>query len=196
MGFSLVCMTHPSLQHIGCSKNARALRAHVHVLAQSCPTLCDPMDCTLQAPLSKGFSRQEYWRGLPFPPPGDLSDPGVSRVSCIGGRILYHWATWEALYEHKTCDFPSGQVPTHCQAPRPSSGFFKFLRPPTLGLGIPSQHPQTLWFCSCSRREGNKQNREVIMLKSAIRTLTRTDPAYLPRSDAIRHLHREGSVQT
>ena len=30
-----------------------------------------------QAPLSMGFSRQEYWRGLPYPPPGDLPDPGI-----------------------------------------------------------------------------------------------------------------------
>ena len=30
-----------------------------------------------QAPLSMGFSRQEYWSGLPFPSPGDLSDPGI-----------------------------------------------------------------------------------------------------------------------
>ena len=30
-----------------------------------------------QAPLSMGFSRQEYWSGLPFPPPGDLPDPGM-----------------------------------------------------------------------------------------------------------------------
>ena len=29
-----------------------------------------------QAPLSMGFSRQEYWSGLPFPSPGDLPDPG------------------------------------------------------------------------------------------------------------------------
>ena len=29
-----------------------------------------------QAPLSMGFSREEYWSGLPFPPPGDLPDPG------------------------------------------------------------------------------------------------------------------------
>ena len=40
--------------------------------------LCDPMDCSLhQAPPSMGFSRQEYWNGLPFPPPGDLPNPGV-----------------------------------------------------------------------------------------------------------------------
>ena len=34
-----------------------------------------------QAPLSMGFSRQEYWSGLPFPPPGDLPDPWVKPVS-------------------------------------------------------------------------------------------------------------------
>ena len=36
-----------------------------------------PWTVTLQAPLSKGFSRQEYWSGLPFPSPGDLLDPGI-----------------------------------------------------------------------------------------------------------------------
>ena len=47
-------------------------------VAQLCPTLCDPMDSiALQAPLSKGFSRQEYWSGLPFCSPGDLPNPGT-----------------------------------------------------------------------------------------------------------------------
>ena len=36
-------------------------------VAQSCPTLCDPMD----------FSRPEYWSGEPFPSPGDLPNPGI-----------------------------------------------------------------------------------------------------------------------
>ena len=41
-----------------------------------------------QVPLSSlGFSRQEYWSGLPCPPPGDLPDPGdQTRVSCIAGK--------------------------------------------------------------------------------------------------------------
>ena len=34
-----------------------------------------------QAPLSMGFSRQEYWSGLPFPSPGDLPDPGIKSGS-------------------------------------------------------------------------------------------------------------------
>ena len=42
-----------------------------------------------QAPLSMGFSKQEYWTGLLCPPPGDLSDPGIKPMSlyicCIGG---------------------------------------------------------------------------------------------------------------
>ena len=38
-------------------------------VAQSCPTLSDPMDCILPAPPSMGFSRQEYWSGVPLPSP-------------------------------------------------------------------------------------------------------------------------------
>ena len=42
-------------------------------VAQSCPTLCDPMDCVArQAPLSMEFSRQESWSGLPFPSPEEV----------------------------------------------------------------------------------------------------------------------------
>ena len=36
-----------------------------------------PWDVAQKAPLSKGFSRKEYWSGLPFPSPGDLPDPGM-----------------------------------------------------------------------------------------------------------------------
>ena len=54
---------------------------------QLCLTLCDPMDCTHQAPLSLGISRQEYWSGLPCLHPGDLSNPGSN--SCH--LCLLHW---------------------------------------------------------------------------------------------------------
>ena len=47
-----------------------------------------------QAPQSMGFSRQEFWSELPFPPPGDLLDPEIKpaslNVSCIGRQVLYH----------------------------------------------------------------------------------------------------------
>ena len=46
-------------------------------VAQSYPTLCDPVDCSTPGSSSMGFSRQEYWSGLPFPSPRDLLDPGI-----------------------------------------------------------------------------------------------------------------------
>ena len=48
-----------------------------------------------------GFSRQEFWSGLPFPPPGDLPDPGIEPTSLMSpaltGRFFTSSATWEAL---------------------------------------------------------------------------------------------------
>ena len=52
-----------------------------------------PWTVVRQAPLSMSFSRQEYWSGLPCPPPGDPPDPGIelmSHVFSIGRWILYH----------------------------------------------------------------------------------------------------------
>ena len=46
-------------------------------MAKSYPTLVTPWTVARQAPLSIGFSRQEYWSGLPFLSPGDLPDPGI-----------------------------------------------------------------------------------------------------------------------
>ena len=53
------------------------------------PTLCDPWTVACQAPLSMGFSRQEYWSGLPFPLPGDLPNPGIKpRSPALQGNSL------------------------------------------------------------------------------------------------------------
>ena len=53
-----------------------------------------PWTVAHQAPLSMGFSRQEYWSGLPCPPLGDLPNPEIEPtfhyVSCIGRQVLYH----------------------------------------------------------------------------------------------------------
>ena len=49
----------------------------VSLVAKSCPTLVTPWAVACPAPLSTGFPRQEYWSGLPFPSPGDVSDPGM-----------------------------------------------------------------------------------------------------------------------
>ena len=57
-----------------------------------CRTLATLWTVALQAPLSMGFPRQEYWSELPFPSPGDLPDPAIkpetSCVSCIAGRCF------------------------------------------------------------------------------------------------------------
>ena len=52
-----------------------------------------------QAPLSMGFSRQEYWSGLPCPPPGDLPNPGIEPASltspALAGGFFTTDTTWE-----------------------------------------------------------------------------------------------------
>ena len=54
-------------------------------------SLAIPLDSCPPAPPSMGFSRQEYWRGLPFPSPGDLPDPGIEPGSPeLQAESLYH----------------------------------------------------------------------------------------------------------
>ena len=53
-------------------------------------SLCDRMNCSLRAPLSMGFPRQEYWSWLPFSSPGDLPDPGIKPGFPDCRQILYH----------------------------------------------------------------------------------------------------------
>ena len=66
------------------SMKAITCLSHVCVsVAQSCLTLCDPMDCSLPSSSVHGISRQEYWSGLPFPSPGDLPHPGIKPGSPI-----------------------------------------------------------------------------------------------------------------
>ena len=55
-----------------------------------------PWTVAHQAPPSVGFSRQEYWSGLPFPPPGESSRPrDRTCIPCMCKWILYHLATQE-----------------------------------------------------------------------------------------------------
>ena len=50
-------------------------------LAQFCPTLCVPMDYSPPGSSVHGIFQQEYWSGLPCPPPGDLPNPGIDSRS-------------------------------------------------------------------------------------------------------------------
>ena len=57
-----------------------------------------------QASLSMGFSGQEYWKGLPCPPPGDIPDPGIKPAFLMSPALADGFfttsATWEAQYQH------------------------------------------------------------------------------------------------
>ena len=81
---------------------------------QSCLTLCDPMDCSHQAPLPMGFSRQEHWSGLPCPPPGGLPNPWVEHTSltspALAGSLFTTNATWEAQMALVVKSLPTGAV--------------------------------------------------------------------------------------
>ena len=80
-----------------------------------------PWTVAYQAPLSMGFSRQEYWNRLLFPSPGDLPNPGIEPGSLALQWILYNCATWEApvvgLTDHKnnanTCRWLEKEMATH-----------------------------------------------------------------------------------
>ena len=65
--------------------------------AQSC-LFATPWTISCQAPLSVEFSKQEYWSGLPFPPPEDLPNPGILPASlaspALTGRFFTNCTTW------------------------------------------------------------------------------------------------------
>ena len=90
-----------------------------------------PWTVAHQAPPSMGFSKQEYWSGLPFPSPGDFPDPGIEpkspalqAVSCLSGGFFTDWATRKALHvvksiylsihTHICMSIISGCVLSHC----------------------------------------------------------------------------------
>ena len=70
------------------------------------PDSVTPWTAALQAPLSTGFPRQEYWSGLPFPPLGDLPDPGTELTSLVSpalpGGFFTTSATWGTPNPHST----------------------------------------------------------------------------------------------
>ena len=57
-----------------------------------------PWAAALQAPLAMGFSRQEYWSGLPFPSAGDLPNPGIEPGSPVLQATLYQLSHQESPY--------------------------------------------------------------------------------------------------
>ena len=73
-------------------------------VTQLCPLCATLRTVAHQAPLSMGFSRQEYWNGLSCPPLGDPPNPGIKAASllspALAGRFFNTSTTWEATYPH------------------------------------------------------------------------------------------------
>ena len=101
--FFLVChnfnlLLHP-YDYIGQKKERKKVKSLSHV--QLFATL---WTVAHQAPLSMGFSRPEYWSGLPCPPPGDLPNPGtepmapVSSASQVDSLPISHWGSPRYTY--------------------------------------------------------------------------------------------------
>ena len=71
--------------------------ACVRTRTQLCLTLCHPTDCNPS--LSMEFSRQGYWSGLPFPPPGDLPNPGIEPMSLGSPALAGGFFTRSLMYK-------------------------------------------------------------------------------------------------
>ena len=80
------------------------------LVTKSCLTFVTPWTVARQAPLPMGFSRQEYWSGLPFPSPGDLPNPGIKprspafQANSLLTELRRHnwrggWGTMQGLME-------------------------------------------------------------------------------------------------
>ena len=63
---------------------------------QLCPALWIPWTTAQHCSLSMEFSRQKYWNGLPFPPPGDLPDPGIELSTLVSPALAGGFFTTES----------------------------------------------------------------------------------------------------
>ena len=76
-------------------------------LLQLCLILCDPVNCSPPGSSIHGFSRQEYWSGLPCPPPGDLPEPGTESASltspALAAVFCFFFYTTRVTWEASVC---------------------------------------------------------------------------------------------
>ena len=129
-------------------------------VTQLCPTLSTPLTVARQAPLSMGFSRQEYWSGLPFPPPGDLPDPGIEPVFLTSPALAGRFFTTVAKIWGR--EGQSLQLLHVCRpaGPRPPGS-------PGHGCGLcgsASHVPGTVGSCGLWRRDGRGQRQRPVQI--------------------------------
>ena len=123
------------------------------LITQSCPTLCNPMDCSpLGSSVHGVFQMQEYWSELPFPSPGDRLTQGLKSCLCLlhwqaGSLPLSHLESPEVnrhtfQFSSVTQSCPTLCNPTDCSMP----GFLSitnsqsFLKLMSIELVMPSKH--------------------------------------------------------
>ena len=102
LNLHLLCLLHWQVDSLPLTTWEPPTWKHVSAwVLQSCPTLCNSSDCSPPRLFcSWGFSRQEYWSGLPWPPPGDLRNPGIEPMSlmspALAGEFFTTSTTWKA----------------------------------------------------------------------------------------------------
>ena len=91
--FFNICLSYTSIYITETTFQEMLGKMCMHAQSDS---LWPPWTITWEAPLSVGFPRQEYWSVLPFPPSGDLLNPGIKPVSpALASRFFTSWATCE-----------------------------------------------------------------------------------------------------
>ena len=121
-----------------------------------CLTLCNPMNCSPPGSSVHGFSRQEYWSGLPCPPPGDLPDPGIKPAFLLSPALAGRFFTTSASFPgwpSKSCLAPlylMVLIIVHSQDDSIISMRKSILGPTQWGQFIPSSLLSafsSFWFC-------------------------------------------------
>ena len=97
-----------------CNKGRLDQRSSACTLSRfHCVQLCvTSWTVALQAPLSMGFSRQEYWSGLPCPPPGDLPDPGIKPTSLMSPALAGGFFTTSTIWDSESLSERGGKRQT------------------------------------------------------------------------------------
>ena len=86
-------------------------KIYMHAVSQLRPTLCDPTDCSTPGCSVHVTFQARHWSGLPFPPPGDLPNPGIKAVSPalqVDSLLLSHQGSI------KMCIFPKVDLQNQC----------------------------------------------------------------------------------
>ena len=112
-----------------------------------------PWTVAYQAPSSMGFSRQEYWSGLPFPSPGDLPNPGIEPGSPALRQMLYclsHQGSPSNVRNLTMLQFTGGNIlwlSTAVSSPIPHPSTHLLSHPPLHPMLLKPSPPKTTFTC-------------------------------------------------